>query len=63
MNEALILVPTLKVLLSKENSKVDLKGTKSQKAKPVVICGSCGAVEHYISHNKTECPNCDDYMY
>ncbi len=30
--------------------------------KPVVICGFCGAREHYISNGKTECPNCDEFL-
>lgn len=29
----------------------------------VVICGLCGAVEKPLGPNKTECPNCDDYIY
>ena len=33
------------------------------KLKPVVICGSCGAQELAVDENKTECPNCDEYIY
>jgi rubrerythrin len=29
----------------------------------VVICGSCGAVEQPLGPHKSECPNCDDYIY
>lgn len=29
----------------------------------VVICGLCGAVEKPVGPHKTECPNCDDYIY
>ena len=29
----------------------------------VVICGMCGAVEKMIGPRKTECPNCDEYIY
>lgn len=29
----------------------------------IVICGSCGAIEEYIDNHKTECPNCDEYIY
>lgn len=29
----------------------------------IVICGMCGAVEKPIGPHKTECPNCDDYIY
>jgi hypothetical protein len=37
--------------------------TKENTGKPIIICGLCGAKEQYISHNKTECPNCDEYIY
>lgn len=29
----------------------------------VVICGQCGAVEQPLGPHKSECPNCDDYIY
>ncbi len=29
----------------------------------IVICGMCGAVEKPVGPRKTECPNCDDYIY
>ena len=29
----------------------------------VVICGLCGAVERPLGPHKSECPNCDDYIY
>lgn len=29
----------------------------------LVICGMCGAVEKQLGPQKTECPNCDDYIY
>ena len=35
---------------------------KEKDIKPVVICGFCGAREHYMSNGKTECPNCDEYL-
>jgi len=36
---------------------------KNTTHKPVIICGLCGAKENYIDDRKTECPNCDDYIY
>ncbi len=30
--------------------------------RPDVICGWCGAKEHYITEHKTECPNCEEYL-
>lgn len=35
----------------------------SSKAKTKIICGSCGAEEVEVDDNKTECPNCDEYIY
>ena len=29
----------------------------------LIICGLCGAQERPIGPHKTECPNCDDYIY
>ena len=31
--------------------------------KPKIICGACGAEEEEVEGNKTECPNCDEYIY
>ncbi len=45
------------------------KTTKTNKTeqparhKTVVICGACGAEEEIVEDNKTECPNCDEYIY
>lgn len=36
---------------------------KPNKIKPTIICGACGAVENEVDDNKTECPNCDEYIY
>ena len=33
------------------------------KIKPRIICGACGAEEVEVDDNKTECPNCDEYIY
>ena len=33
------------------------------KTKTLIICGICGAQEQAIDENKTECPNCDEYIY
>jgi len=31
--------------------------------KPLVICGSCGAIEQTVEGGRTECPHCDEYIY
>ncbi len=43
--------------------KAEISPAKEDIRKPVIICGLCGAKEQYISQNKTECPNCDEYIY
>lgn len=35
----------------------------SHKIKTIVLCGACGAQEVTVGDNKTECPNCDEYIY
>lgn len=36
-----------------------LKLIEATKDKPIVICGTCGAIEIHISETETVCPNCD----
>lgn len=41
-----------------------ITGTQSAiPKKTLIICGICGAQEQAIEDNKTECPNCDEYIY
>jgi hypothetical protein len=41
----------------------DTTQTSNAGTQHMVICGMCGAVEKPIGPHKTECPNCDDYIY
>lgn len=58
-------------MISVANTAVEMSNTPktiaetSQNVQPktVIICGACGAQEILIDTNKTECPNCDDYIY
>jgi len=59
MREGISIVPEVNTL---NNAITATKISNSIKAKPEVICGWCGAQEHYISDHQTECPNCEEYL-
>jgi hypothetical protein len=44
-------------------TEAEVKVSNENTHKTVIICGLCGAREQSIGHNKTECPNCDEYIY
>lgn len=44
-------------------SNENTMATAANQTQYIVICGQCGAVEKHIGPHKTECPNCDDYIY
>lgn len=46
----------------KEDATINkTKTVNTMETKPVVYCGLCGAEEQYVTHGKTECPNCDEF--
>ena len=46
-----------------DNTKTHTAEPITNKIKPVIICGACGAEEKPVDEFKTECPNCDEYIY
>ncbi|OLY93336.1 hypothetical protein SAMN05444008_107140 [Cnuella takakiae] len=53
------------VIASISDNRTGTDNTQSSNAgiQQVVICGMCGAIEKPLGPHKTECPNCDDYIY
>jgi hypothetical protein len=58
MREAINVVPEVGSLNMSNKATIILNAI----SKPEVICGWCGAKEHYINEHKTECPNCEEYL-
>jgi hypothetical protein len=57
--------PVVQMEVKEFNSNIKAEENINDQSAPkrIVICGSCGAVEIYIDDHKTECPNCDEYIY
>lgn len=52
-----------KIASSIDGVQAAVGGAETLQNEYLVICGLCGAVERPVGPHKTECPNCDDYIY